>query len=382
VVVEVALSMLLLTGAGLMIESVIRLLHVNPGFDPDQLLFVHPGLLRAEKYYDSKRYPGLEEALYEGLRERFAALPGVKAVGISKFQFFQLGFTIEGKDEPISLLPAGTGVGEGDLLRAMRIPLLAGRYFDKRDIGKVGTVIVNETMARLCWPGENALNKKFRKQNGGTYEVIGVVGDARIYRYDEQVQPTFYRPYQEQIGTAGIGPYLVVRTDRDSQALIPAIRDIMKTVEPSMTMPRFEFVRQTLYDATQAQRTYMLYLVIFAGVGLLLSALGIYGVLAYSVARRTREIGLRMAVGAQRRDVLRMVMAEGLRLVLVGVGVGLLAASWLTRLLQHQLFEVSPTDPVVMAEVVLLLLAVSLLACYMPARRAMKTDPMTALRYE
>ena len=156
----------------------------------------------------------------------------------------------------------------------------------------------------------------------------------------------------------------------------------MKVIEPSMTMPSFYDVRQTLYDGTQVQRTYMLYLAIFAGVGLLLCAIGIYGVLAYSVARRTREIGIRMAVGAQRGDVLRMVIVEGVRLVFVGVGVGLLAAFWLTRLLQSQLFEVSPTDPAVMAEVVLLLAAVALLACYIPARRAMKTNPMTALRYE
>ena len=156
----------------------------------------------------------------------------------------------------------------------------------------------------------------------------------------------------------------------------------MKVIEPSMTMPSFYDVRQTLYDGTQVQRTYMLYLAIFAGVGLLLCAIGIYGVLAYSVARRTREIGIRMAVGAQRGDVLRMVIVEGVRLVFVGVGVGLLAAFWLTRLLQSQLFEVSPTDPAVMAEVVLLLAAVALLACYIPARRAMNTNPMTALRYE
>jgi putative ABC transport system permease protein len=156
----------------------------------------------------------------------------------------------------------------------------------------------------------------------------------------------------------------------------------LKAAEPDMTMPGIAVVRQNLYDSTKAQRTYMLYLMVFAGVGLLLCAIGIYGVLAYSVARRTREIGIRMAVGAQRGDVLRMVMVEGVRLVLVGVVVGLLAAFWLTRLLQSQLFEVNPTDPVVMAAVVLVLMAVSLLACYIPARRAMKTDPMTALRYE
>ena len=213
VVVEVALSLLLLTGAGLMIESVIRLLHVNPGFDPDNLLFVHPGLLRGQKYYYSDRSKEVESALDEGLRERFAALPGVKAAGISQIMFFQLGFTIGDTDEPIGLLPAGTGVGEADLFRAMRTPLLAGRYFDQSDIGKnVGTVIVNQTMASLCWPGGKALGKKFRDRGGRVYEVVGVVGDARIDTYDERVEPTFYRPYQEQAGSGGRGTFFTVRT--------------------------------------------------------------------------------------------------------------------------------------------------------------------------
>jgi predicted permease len=379
VVVEVALSVLLLTGAGLMIESVIRLLQVNPGFAPDHLLFAHPGLLRGDKYYSDKG----QSALYEDLREQFAALPGVKAVGISKIGFFQLGFLLEGQDKPVGLLPAGTGVGDGDLFRAMRVPLVSGRHFDKTDVGvKMGTVIVNESMARLCWPGENALSKRFRDRGGRDYEVVGVVGDARIDRYDEQVEPTFYRPYQEQAGGGGRGPFFAVRTETDPRALIPAIRDAIRATEPSMTTPWFQVVRQTLYDATEVQRTYMLYLVMFAGVGLLLSALGIYGVLACSVARRTREIGIRMAVGAAGDAILRMVMVEGARLVLVGVGVGLLAAFWLTRLLQSQLFKVSPNDPVVMAEVVLVLCAVSALACWLPARRAARLDPMEALRCE
>ena len=149
-----------------------------------------------------------------------------------------------------------------------------------------------------------------------------------------------------------------------------------------MTVPWFQVARQTLYDATQAQRTYMLYLTVFAGVGLFLSALGIYGVLAYSVARRTREIGIRLAVGAQRRHVLGMVMMGGMRLVSMGVVVGLLAAFCLTRFLRNQLYEVSPTDPVVLTGVVLVLFAVAMLACLLPARRAAKVDPMTALRYE
>jgi putative ABC transport system permease protein len=384
VAAEVALALVLLTGAGLMIESVVRLLHVNPGFDPDNLLFVNPGLLRNEKYYVNRPQAiQLEQALYSELHERFAALPGVKAVGISKIRFFQLGFIIDGRKDPVGLLPAGTGVGESDLFRAMRVPLLAGRYFDTTDMGeKVGTVIINEAMARLCWPGEAALNKKFRSKDGRVFEVVGVVGDARIDRYDEKVEPTFYRPYHEQAHSGGRGPFLVVRTQRDPQDLIPAIRSEMKVVEPNMTTPWFQIVREKLYDATQAQRNYMLYLVIFAVVGLLLSAIGIYGVLAYSVSRRTREIGVRMALGAQRYHVLRMVVSEGARLVALGITLGLFAAFWLTRLIRHQLFEVSPTEPRVFIAVVLVLSAIALLACLIPARRATRINPMEALRYE
>jgi putative ABC transport system permease protein len=386
VVAEVALSLLLLAGAGLMIESVIRMLNTNPGFDPEKLLFVHPGLLRGEKYYGSYEAANARAAaLFEELHDRFAALPGVKAVGISKFEFFRLGYTLDGQDKPIGLLPAGTGVGQSDLFRAMRIPLLAGRYFEKTDIGdKVGTVIVNQTMSRLCWPGESALNKRFRAAGGRVYEVVGIVGDAAEVRgrFDDKVEPTFYRPYQENAHSGGFGPYLVIRTQGDPRGLIPAIRDTMKAVERSMTAPWFEVVRQTLYERTQAQRTYMLYLVIFAGVGLSLSALGIYGVLAYSVARRTREIGIRMALGAQRRQVMAMVMTEGGRLAAIGVAAGLVLALWMTRLLRSQLYEVSPTDPAVFAAVALLLFAVALLACLLPAIRATRVDPMSTLRSE
>jgi putative ABC transport system permease protein len=384
VAAEVALALVLLTGAGLMIESVVRLLHVNPGFDPDNLMFVNPGLLRNEKYYaHHSQAIQSEQALYSQLHERFAALPGVKAVGISKIQFFQLGYTIENREDPVGLLPGGTGVGESDPFRAMRVPLLAGRYFETTDVGeKVGTVIINETMASLCWPGEVPLNKKFRRKDGRVFEVVGVVRDTRIDRYDEIIEPTFYRPYHEQTHSGGRGPFFVVRTQRDPQDLIPAMRSEMKAVEPNMTTPRFQIVRQNLYDATQAQRTYMLFLVIFAVVGLLLSAIGIYGVLAYSVSRRTREIGVRMALGAQRYHVLRMVISEGAQLVALGIALGLLAAIWLTRLIRHQLFDVSPTEPRVFITVVLALSTIALLACLLPAHRATRINPMEALRHE
>jgi len=391
VITEVALSLVLLTGAGLMIQSVVRLLHVTPGYDPANLLFIRVYL--PWKYADfagdtnqTKQARGLlRNGFFSDAHHRLAALPGVRAAGVLKDAAWGDKFAIEGRSTPVELYSAGCGVEESDCFRAMRVPLLDGRYFEKSDIGdKAGTVILNESAARLCWPGEKAVGKKLRKpERAGdkVYEVVGVVADARLYKYDQPIQPIFFRPYHE-FDIVGAVPRFVVRTQQDPRDLIRAIHKELKAVEPAMLTPEIKVVQQVLYDSTVAQRTYMIYLVVFAGVGLFLAALGIYGVLAYSVARRTREIGIRLALGADRCDVLGMVIIEGARLVIIGVAVGLLAAFCLTRLVRNQLFGVSPTDPVVLAEVVLVVLAVALLACFLPARRATRVDPMEALRYE
>ena len=384
---EVALTVVLLAGAGLMIQSVVRLLQVNPGFDTENLLRVELSLPWDKYASPEKTTSELRNALLAQLHERLAALPGVKAVGLFKDGAWEEKFKMDGQADSleVELLRSACGVEESDFFRAMRIPLLAGRYFEKRDIGEnAGTTIINETMARLCWPGEEAVGKKFRRPTGDRddiYEVIGVVADSRFYSYAQRMRPTFYRPYHE-FSLEGMRPWFAMRSRGDPRALIPAIRQELKAAEPNMGTPRIHVARQILYDSTQAQRTYMLYLVVFAAIGLLLSALGIYGVLAYSVMRRTREIGIRMAVGAERRHVLRMVISEGARLIGAGVLLGLVAAFWLTQLLRNQLFEVSPSEPAVFAGVVLLLCAVALLACLLPALRAARIDPMKALRYE
>ncbi|HVY69789.1 MAG TPA: ABC transporter permease [Verrucomicrobiae bacterium] len=386
VAAEVALSLVLLAGAGLMIDSVIRLLQVNPGFDADNLVLAHPGLLRGEKYGFSDRSKEVHVALFENLREQFAALPGVKAVAIGKLSGSFTGYTLDGQTSPIVLQSAGTGVGEGDLFRVMGVPLLTGRYFEEGDIRDgAGTVIINESMAQMCWHGANPLGKTFHYKGGQTFQVIGVVADAKIglrLNWVDTIEPTFFRPYQESVQSGGFGPYFVVRTRANPRALIPALRETIKTSENSMTPPWFQVARQTLYAATAAERLYMSYLVLFAAAGLLLSALGIYGVLAYSVARRTREIGIRMALGAEQRQVLRLVMGEGARLAGVGLIIGILAAYWLTRLLESQLFGVKPSDPLVFGSAVLFLLAVTLFASWLPARRAAKVDPAIALRHD
>jgi predicted permease len=387
VVTEVALALVLLTGAGLMIQSVVRLLRVDPGFDDQNLVYVY--LQLPWKIYNDPEHDlqagGLRKVLYAQLTERLAGLPGVIAVSMGKHSSWPEKLKTEDGGAEIELVREGCGIGKADLFKAMRIPLRVGRYFDQRDLGQsADTAIINQAMAQLCWPGETPVGKRF----GGNspygackFEVIGVVDDIRDQRYDRPVKPTFYRPCDE-LRLEGLAPFVVVRTQTDPRTLVQAILKELKEAEPAMKKPRIEVVRQVLYDSTQAQRTYMLYLAVFAGVGLLLSAVGIYGVLAYSVARRTREIGIRMAVGAQRRQVLGMVLGQGVRLVACGIVLGLLAAFWLTRLLQRQLFQVSAQDPIVYAGVVLVLFLVALLACLLPAIRATRVDPMTALRYE
>jgi putative ABC transport system permease protein len=387
VVAELALALVLLTGAGLMIQSVARLLRVDPGFDPQNLLRVDLQL-PWDKYNTIERGPRavqLRKVLYAQLHERLAALPGVSAVGLGKHGAWPEKVTLEGRTEAVEVLVEGCGVEQSDLFRAMRVPLRAGRTFEPRDLGEgVGTAIINETMARTFWPGEDAVGKRFTREEwrrSPRYEVVGVVADIRDSRYDVAPRPTFYRPCHE-LNLEGFAPFLVIRTGVDPRSLVPAIRKELSAAEPAMRAPQVTICRQVLYDSTQAQRTYMTFLVVFAVVGLALAALGIYGVLAYAVARRTREIGIRMALGAERRQVLTMVMAEGGRLVAAGIGLGLLVAFGLTRLLQHQLFQVSPTEPGVFIAVVVVLAAIALLACLLPARRAARIEPMEALRNE
>ncbi len=390
VALEFALTLVLLTGAGLMIESVVRLLHVNPGFSPQNLAGIDLEL-PWNKYNDQEHYEKmvqLRRVLYEQLQERLSALPGVQAVGIGKHGAWPEKLNLEGSDKPIEALLDGTGVGQGDLFRAMRVPLLAGRDFDQDDVGDgIGTVIVNETMAQTFWPGENAIGKRFEGHalsapyGPRQYEVVGVVGDIRDFRYNDQVRPTFYRPCEE-LYLEGMPLFLVVRTSDDPRSLVPAIRRVLKETEPDMNSPDISLYEQTLYDSTLGQRTYMLFLSAFAVIGLLLASLGIYSVLAYAVTRRTREIGIRMALGAQRRHVLGQIMKQGMRLAGIGAVVGLLAAFWLTRLLRNQLFDVGPNDPVVFIGAALLLFIVASVACLLPALRATRIKPMKALKYE
>lgn len=381
VIVEVALAVVLLTGAGLMVQSVLKLLRVDPGLDASKLITVHLQLVGRS----TPRTIETRNELVGRVRERLAMVPGVSAAGILKDEFNPERVLLEGTVDPVLLIRAHVGWGSSDFFRAARISLLQGRFFEQSDVGEnAGTVIVNETLARLCWPGENAVGKRFRavqKRGAPAYEVVGVVSDARVYRFDEPSRPLFYRPYPEaQI--AGAPETLVARTLLEPERMVTTIREALKGESQHMRTPMISVIEQALYESTRGQRTYRNYLVTFALAGLLLAALGIYGVLAYAVALRTREIGIRIAVGAERRHVIGMVMGEGIRLIAAGILLGMMAAFWLVRLLQNKLYEVGAHDPWVAAAVVLLLMIAGLVACWLPAHRAARVDPLVALRAE
>jgi putative ABC transport system permease protein len=336
-----------------------------------------------EEFDLGRRGPALREALYARLHERLASLPGVSAAGLGKHGAWPVKIQAAGQDQPMEVLLDGCGLGASDLFRAMQIPFRSGRTLDATDALGEG-VVINETMARNLWPGEVAIGQRFGGAIRGdkkTFVVVGVVGDLRDNRFDERVRPTFYRPCHE-LGLTGTRTFFVVRTQGDPRPMVTTIRKGLAAEEPGMRNPEVTVMQQSLYDATQTRRAYMTYLVIFALAGLALSALEIYGVLSHAVTRRTQEIGIRMALGAERGQVLRLILAEGGRLTLWGAALGLVAAYWLGRFLQHQLFEVNPAEPAVLAGAVLLLLAVALGACGIPAHRATRLEPMEALRHE
>jgi putative ABC transport system permease protein len=270
----------------------------------------------------------------------------------------------------------------------MGIGLLKGRHFTQQDTGAdQKSIIVNETMARLCWPAEDPIGKRIRRDREGSrwLTVVGVVQDVRFPSLDRAPGPEFYVPYQrsegEIMGNLDVRFLVRVRPGLDPLTLIKAIRREAKAVVPNVAAD-ITSMEKALLSYTELRRTYMKLIGLFAGVGLVLAAVGLYGIMSYSVVRRTHEIGVRMALGAYQTDVLKTFLRQGLTLILIGLAIGAAAALALTRVLTSLLYGVTPTDPLTFILVGLLLTTVGLVACYIPARRATKIDPMSALRYE
>jgi putative ABC transport system permease protein len=388
VITEVAVSMILLVGAGLLINSFIRLSNIDPGFRANNLLTMRI-MLPQLKYPDHRR----RSAFYTDLVRRVEALPGVRSAAVTNWiplvlQGDTVGISIEGRPDPgpAERPDVVTRVVSPHYFRTMGIELLQGHDFEERQNrdGSRAMVVISETMARRLWPGEDPIGKRITPgspDNPDNWcEIIGVVKDVRQFQLDADPKPQMYFTYQQ----AGFfAPnHLVVRTEVEPQSLAATVRNTVWEIDKDQPVSNISTMEEILFESVARQRFSTLLLGIFAAVALALSAVGIYGVMSYSVAQRTREISIRMALGARSRDVLKMVIGQGLKLALTGVMVGLVGAFALTRLMRSLLFGVSATDPVTFVMIAFLLTGVALLACYLPARRATKVDQMIALRYE
>ena len=384
VISEVVLSLILLIGAGLMIRSFWKLQQVAPGFDTSNTLAMSAGL-PTTKYPDAHQHA----AFFDRVLEQVGALPGVVSVGATTTLPLSGGgstqpFTIEGRPEvAVAEQPtAKVRYISPNYFQTMGIPLQQGRFFSDQDRENgVQVVIISETMARQFWPGENPIGKRltpsFHLQQGPR-EVVGVVGDVKA-GLDADVSPVMYMSYKQ-----APRPYMtiVTRTASNPQNFTQAISKAIHAVDKEQALWNVRTMEQVLTASVSGRRFNMTLLITFAGLALVLAAVGVYGVMNYSVTLRRRELGIRLALGAQTGDVLRLVLGQGLMLTLTGVGIGLAAAYGLTRLMESLLYGVSATDLLTFISVSGVLVVVGLLASYLPARRATKVDPMIALRSE
>jgi predicted permease len=378
VVAEVALACVLLVGAGLLFRSFGALLQVNLGFQPQHAM--------AWRVDSPRSFNSRAEAnqYLDGVVRSVASLPGVEAVGLSDVLPLGRNRTWGVRAKGVEY-PPGTGpsvfprIVDQHYLQAMQIPLRAGRYFDDRDTAASGkTVVINERLARELWPGRDAVGQVIT-QNGGT-TVIGVVGDVRHGSLEKEGGNEMYLHYRQTGDWQGME--MVVRSARPPESLVRDVRAALASYDPSLPSGEFYELERLVENAVAPRRLTTQLLGFFSALALTLAAIGLYGVIAQSVVQRTQEIGVRMAIGAQRQDVLRMVLLGGLRLVSVGVALGLLGAFALTRVLQTLLFGVTAHDPITFAGNAALLVFVATAACLLPALRATRVNPIVALRAE
>ncbi len=384
VVSELALALVLLAGAGLLINSFWRLSRVDAGFEAAHALTMQISLPGA-------RYPESAQqiAFFDQVIARVGALPGVQAVGVASaipLTGWQntTPFLAEGRQEMSQQEELDTV--SPDYFRAMGIPLEAGRTFteqDQRDAPRV--VIVSQGLARRYWPDENPIGKRLRfpgPPNEPWRTIVGIVGDIKQASLAGEATREYYLPHLQDNWGFTSSMTLVVRTTVEPSGLIGAVHEQVRAVDKDLPIYNVKTMEQMRAQSAAAHRFQALLLGSFAAIALSLAAVGIYGVMAYAVAHRTRELGLRLALGAQAGDVLKLILARGLKLILFGVAIGLLAALALTRWMETLLFGVRPTDPLTFGTIALVLIVVALLACWIPARRATKVDPLIALRYE
>ncbi len=384
VTVQIALALILLTVGGLLIRSMRQLQHVNPGFNAEQLLTMQFALPRAKYAEDEQRARFFEEVLAQ-----VKALPDVKTAAVAS----QLPFLGENSASSFQIvggpqLPVGETLDtnrrtvSADYFQTLGLQLLRGRTFDNRDTAKAPrVVIINEAMARKFWPNDDPLSRYLTFNSDAQYQIIGVVSNAKHSSLQEEDEPTAYTSHQQVTSrTMDLAVRANHSFDREPAALINAIRQTVSKIDPEQAIHNISTMEQQLSQSIAPQRFIALLLSLFATLALIQALIGIYGVMSYAVAQRRQELGIRMALGAQPGNILSLVLRRGMKLTLIGMALGLMGAVASTRLLRDMLFGVKPIDPLTFAVMTLLLVCISLVACFLPARRATKVDPMNVLR--
>ncbi|HEU4713071.1 MAG TPA: ABC transporter permease [Pyrinomonadaceae bacterium] len=381
VVFESAVAVVLLVGAGLLVRSLIALQNTNPGFEANGVLTMRVDLPRAK--YDSREKAA---GFFKDLETRVGGLPGVETVGMItelplSGQANDAPFTVEGRAtaNPAQKFGADFRRVNQNYFHSLRIPLLRGRDFTEQEVRQSENVIVvSQQLVDTVFPNEEPLGKRLMTvMDDKPYEIIGVVGDIRHRSLEFAPYAAMYMPTREHGGTN-----VVIRTQGDPLTLVPAVRGVVQAIDPDQPIAAIRTMDEWVDTSTATPRYRTTLLALFAALAMILAATGIYGVMSYSVAQRTHEIGVRMALGARRVDVLRLVVRQGMLLVVIGLAIGLAGAVALTRVLATLLFGVTAKDPLTFVAVAALLSAVALIACYIPARRATKVNPLEALRYE
>jgi putative ABC transport system permease protein len=383
VIAEVAVALMLVTGAGLLIKSFTSLLRVNPGFDAHGVMTFPVSLPTAKYATLSQRAEFFRQAL-----ERIGTVNTVESAGVVSYMpmtgaaryvyFCAEGQVCQGigKDPLISMKQVSPGY-----FSAMRIPVLRGRVFTGQDItGAPPVVIINQTVAEKFFPQQDPIGKTLQNSRDRIpLQIVGVVSDVKI---NSLAAPKFEEMYIPYTQSPWMAMTFVVRSASASQPLVAAVREQIRSIDPDLPVDGVQSLDRLVSDSVGQPRLLMGLVVAFAGLAMLLAAIGIYGVMAYSVSQRLREMGIRMALGAAPRDILRLVVNQGMRMVLAGIAIGFVASLWLSKFLASELFATQPKDPLTFSLVALALATVALAACWIPARRAMRVDPMVALRYE
>jgi predicted permease len=393
-----ALALVLLVGAALLIRTFASLHAVRGGFEPHNLITLQTSLA-GDKYASTAQL----ELLSRRMVERLEGLPGVEAASSSISIPIEGGpdlpFTIEGRPASGDSLYHGEAQwreADADYFKALKVPLLRGRVFTLQDSANApAVVVINETMAKKYWPKQDPMGQRITIGKGlgpqfddPTRQVVGIVGDVRENGLDNPAPEVYYVPLGQapegltQLVNAVLPRSWLIRTSVDPRSLVQAFKKEFLAMDNQLAIARVRTMEQVIVEATARQGFNMLLLTIFACVALLLASIGIYGVMSYAVEQRTHEIGIRMALGARTGDMMRLVVGNGMKLVAIGVVVGLAGSFWLTRYMSALLYGVKPTDPSTYVAVASVLLAVAFLATYIPARRAAQVDPVIALRYE